>query len=113
MRPITPLFPTIVAGLTFLAGCNSTANTGAAPSDVLSLKAGATSTGDGSLQLVKALPPPLGTEGGSEQLLAPNDVLEISIFQADTLNRTVQVDSAGRISMPLIGVIQAAGKSIR
>ena len=113
MRPINPLFPAVVVGFSLLAGCNSTANTGAAPSEVLALKTGATSTGDGSLQLGKALPPPLGPEGGSEQLLSPNAVLEISIFQADTLNRTVQVDSAGRISMPLIGVVQAAGKSIR
>jgi polysaccharide export outer membrane protein len=113
MRPINPVLPVILACLCFPIGCTSTANTGAAPSDVLSLQTGATSTADGSLQLVKTLPPPVGTEGGSEQLLSPNDVLEVSIFQADTLNRTVQVDSAGRISMPLIGVVQAAGKSVR
>jgi polysaccharide export outer membrane protein len=112
MRTVLRFFPAILVSFCLLAGC-STANTGSAPSDVLSLQKGATSTADGSLQLVKALPPPLGTEGGSEQLLSPNDTLDISVYQADTLNRTVQIDSTGRISMPLIGVVQAAGKSVR
>jgi polysaccharide export outer membrane protein len=107
------LVPTALACLCLLAGCTSTANTGAAPSDVLSLQSGSASSPDGSLRLVKTLPPPVGTDNGSEQLLSPNDVLEISVFQADSLNRTVQVDAAGRISMPLIGVVQAAGKSVR
>lgn len=94
-----------------LAGCSSTANTGTAPSEMLTLNSGATA--DGSLQLVKTLPPPAGTRDGAEQLLSPNDVLEITVYQTASLNRTVQVDSAGRISLPLIGVVNAAGKSVR
>ncbi|OQM77588.1 polysaccharide biosynthesis/export family protein [Manganibacter manganicus] len=112
-KALSSVLPALVACLWLLAGCTSTANTGAAPSDVLSLRSGATSTADGSLRLVKTLPPPLGTEGGTEQLLSPNDVLEISVFQAESLNKTVQVDASGRISLPLIGVVQAAGKSVR
>lgn len=113
MRTIALFLPAMLAGLSLVAGCNSTANTGSAPSDVLSLQNGTTSTADGSLQLVKTLPPPLGTDNGAEQLLSPNDTLDISVYQADSLNRTVQIDAAGRISMPLIGVVQAAGKSVR
>lgn len=116
MRIVNSLFPAILAALAsllLLAGCSSTANTGAVPSDVLSLQTGAAATADGSLQLVRTLPAPPGTNDGSEQLLFPNDVLEINIFQAPTLNRTVQVDSAGRVSMPLIGIIQATRKSVR
>jgi polysaccharide export outer membrane protein len=113
MRALGTVFPALAVCLCLLAGCTSTANTGAAPTDVLSLQSGATVSADGSLQLVKTLPPPLGTAGGSEQLLSPNDVLEISVFQADSLNKTVQIDAAGRISLPLIGVVQAAGKSVR
>ncbi len=100
--------------LCFIAGCTSTANTGAAPSDVLSLQSGAgAAASDGSLRLVKSLPAPAGTRDGAEQLLSANDVLEINVYNADSLNRTVQVDSSGLISLPLIGVRTAAGKSVR
>lgn len=104
----------MLAALAFLTGCNSTANTGAAPSDVLSLQSGVDSaTADGSLQLVKSLPAPAGTSDGAEQLLSANDVLEVNVYNADSLNRVVQVDSSGRISLPLIGVQTAAGKPVR
>lgn len=97
-----------------MAGCNSTANTGAAPSDVLSLQSGpdAAMAAEG-LQLVENLPPPAGTGEGAEQLLAANDVLEIHVYNAVSLNRVVQIDSSGLISLPLIGVQTAAGKSVR
>ena len=104
----------MLAALCFVGGCTSTANTGAAPGDVLSLQSGAEgATADGSLRLVKSLPPPAGTRDGADQLLSANDVLEINVYSADSLNRTVQVDSSGRISLPLIGVRTAAGKSVR
>ncbi len=38
-------------------------------------------------------------------------MLEIDVFQVDQLDRTVQVDSSGYISLPLIGRIEAAGNS--
>lgn len=104
----------MLAALCFVAGCTSTANTGAAPGDVLSLQSGAGgATADGSLRLVTSLPPPAGTRDGADQLLSANDVLEINVYNADSLNRTVQVDSSGRVSLPLIGVKTAAGKSVR
>jgi polysaccharide export outer membrane protein len=70
-------------------------------------------SGGGALQVVKDLPAPQGTQNGSEQLLSPNDVLEVNVFQVDNLNRTVQVDAGGEISLPLIGTVKAAGKSVR
>ncbi len=97
-----------------LAGCTGTANTGASPADVLSVQSSSrNATSDGSLKLVKNLPAPAGTNDGAEQLLSPNDLLDINVYQVDSLNRTVQVDSAGRISLPLIGVVTAAGKTVR
>lgn len=59
------------------------------------------------------MPPPSNTQDGQEQPLAPNDVLEVDVFQADSLDRTVQIDAAGRINLPLIGAVEAAGKSVR
>ncbi len=104
----------MLAALCFMGGCSNTANTGAAPSDVLSLQSGAgNATADGSLRLVKSLPAPAGTRDGAEQLLSANDVLEVNVYNTDSLNRVVQVDSLGLISLPLIGVQTAAGKSVR
>lgn len=65
------------------------------------------------LRLVENLPPPANTGGGTEQPLSPNDVLRVDVFQADTLGGTVQIDSTGRISLPLIGTLVAAGKTTR
>ncbi|ESX65409.1 GumB protein [Mesorhizobium sp. LSHC420B00] len=45
--------------------------------------------------------------------MSPNDVLEVNVFQVDNLNRTVQVDAGGQISLPLIGTVIAAGKTVR
>ena len=66
-----------------------------------------------NLHLVKTLPPPANSSGGLEQPLMPSDVLAIEVFRADQLSRTVQIDSAGRISLPLVGTVTAAGKTLR
>lgn len=44
--------------------------------------------------------------------IGPNDLLSIVVFQVKDLEREVRVDNAGEISLPLIGVVQAAGKSV-
>jgi len=64
------------------------------------------------LRMVAELPPP-AARNGAEQPISANDVLMIDIFQVDSLDRTVQVDAAGNISLPLIGNIKAAGKTVR
>ena len=40
------------------------------------------------------------------------DFLEISVYQVPDLSKTVKVAASGEISMPLIGVVQAGGKTI-
>lgn len=67
----------------------------------------------GDLQLVQALPTPVDTAGGLDQPLLPGDVLTIDVFQAAQLSRTVQIDSRGALSLPLVGPVNAAGKGIR
>ncbi len=44
-----------------------------------------------------------------EYRIGPEDLLELQVFGADALNRTVRVNSRGLISLPLVGLIQAAG----
>jgi polysaccharide export outer membrane protein len=43
--------------------------------------------------------------------IGPQDTLEINVFQLNDLSRTVQVDSGGRILLPLLGQVQASGKT--
>src|SRR5262249_852032 len=40
------------------------------------------------------------------------DVLQVSIFQVPDLNRTVQVDGNGFISLPLVGGVTVRGKTL-
>lgn len=46
-----------------------------------------------------------------ESLIGPLDTLGIEIFNVPELTRDVQVDGSGRISMPLVGTIDARGKT--
>lgn len=65
------------------------------------------------LELVARLPPPEYTRQGTDVPIAENDLLEIDVFQVDELDKTVRVDARGRISLPLVGIVQAAGKTAR
>ncbi|AZO63884.1 MAG: polysaccharide export protein [Mesorhizobium sp.] len=103
----------LLASLT-MSACTSTSSTTPASVDALQLTStSAPLSGGGALQVVKDLPAPQNTQNGSEQPLSPNDVLEVNVFQVDNLNRTVQVDAGGQISLPLIGTVAAAGKTVR
>lgn len=46
-----------------------------------------------------------------EYIIGSFDLLEISVFQSPDLSRTTRVNSRGEINLPLIGVVQAGGKS--
>ncbi len=65
------------------------------------------------LQVVDELPAPLNSDGGRLQFIAQNDILEVDVFGVDELDRTVEVDSTGQISLPLVGQVIAAGKTQR
>ena len=45
--------------------------------------------------------------------LGPNDVLKVTVFQVEDLDREVIVTDSGKINLPLIGSIQAAGASLQ
>ena len=44
-----------------------------------------------------------------EYLIGPQDLIRIEVFQVEDLSRSVRVSSRGHISLPLIGIVQAAG----
>lgn len=49
----------------------------------------------------------------TEYKVGPEDLLDISVFEAPELNRSVRVSSSGHISLPLLGAVQAAGLTAR
>lgn len=51
-------------------------------------------------------------EGISEYRVGPQDELDISVYQMADLTRPVRVNSRGMITLPLLGPIQAAGKTV-
>lgn len=95
--------------------CSSSAGSSSAGVDALQLSATGTqaASGDSALKVVSRLPAPRSTGDGNDQPLSPGDVLELDFFQVDNLDRTVQVDANGRVSLALIGTVQASGKSVR
>lgn len=51
------------------------------------------------------------TAADRPSLIGPLDTILVDVFNVPDLNREVQVDASGRISMPLAGTIEASGKT--
>ena len=69
---------------------------------------------DPNVRLVESgtLPPPVRSDllaGTRPYLIGPFDKLSIDVFGIEDLKREVQIDASGRLSFPLIGVVEAAG----
>ncbi len=61
-----------------------------------------------------ALPPPSTTDmaqGLDAYRIGPMDKLDVNVFQVKDLTGTIDVDAAGNISLPLIGSVQASGRT--
>lgn len=61
-----------------------------------------------------ALPAPVRsdlTAPDRPALIGPLDTIEVDVFGVPELSREMQVDASGRISMPLIGTVDARGKT--
>ncbi len=69
-----------------------------------------------NLTVVKtdAMPAPARVDMGPASqtyVIGASDKLKIDVFAMENMDREVQVDAAGRIAYPLVGSIQAAGKT--
>jgi polysaccharide export outer membrane protein len=102
----------VVFSLGLVQSCSSTSGSQGLAVDALQLASTSTG-GDSTLRVVKTLPAPQSTGDGDDQPLSPGDVLQLDFFQVDNLDRTVQIDANGRVSLALIGDVMAAGKSVR
>lgn len=49
--------------------------------------------------------------GRPEYRLGPSDLLTVTVFQVEDLEREVRINNAGQVLLPLIGVVDAAGKT--
>lgn len=88
---------------------------------ILSLMLAACNSGGGSRKgMVEGnnLPAPDTTsesgayKGASDYRVGPQDLLAISVFGVEDLNKEVRVNSNGQISLPLIGGVMAGGRTI-
>lgn len=48
----------------------------------------------------------------TEFVLGPGDTIQITVYRHDDLNKTVQIDTSGKITYPFIGDIEAGGLSV-
>ena len=48
----------------------------------------------------------------SEFILGVGDTIEISVYRQEDLQKTIKIDNSGRIMLPLIGDVQAAGVGV-
>jgi polysaccharide export outer membrane protein len=66
------------------------------------------------VQNSEALPAPTRedlTAADRPSLIGPLDTIQVDVFNVPELGRELQVDAGGRIAMPLIGTIDASGKT--
>jgi polysaccharide biosynthesis/export protein len=56
--------------------------------------------------------PAMPVVGPVDYRIGPLDVLEVEVFGAPALSRTVRISAGGEFSMPLIGRVMAAGLSV-
>lgn len=47
-----------------------------------------------------------------EYRIGPSDLLSVAVFQVEDLDREVRVNNAGQVSLPLIGTVDAAGRTV-
>jgi polysaccharide export outer membrane protein len=51
------------------------------------------------------------SSGREEYRIGPDDLLEITVFGAPELDRATRVSASGEISLPLVGIVEVAGRT--
>jgi len=79
------------------------------------LTAAPTETKEAALQLPRSAQAltSTGTPGNTAYKIGPQDVLDIAVYKAPELGRSVQVADTGTVNLPLLGEVPAAGKTTR
>ena len=50
--------------------------------------------------------------GRPDYRIGPSDLLAVTVFQVEDLDREVRVNNAGQVSLPLIGAVDVVGKTV-
>lgn len=90
----------------YLAGCNNSF-----PESGAARQEGFRSTDQSALAHAAAPFVASTTPGAAGYKIGPLDVLDVTIFKAPELSRSVQVGANGLINLPLIGDLKATGKT--
>lgn len=97
-----------VSGLAILGGCS-----GGGP-ELMPTAAATSETVQARVDAAPALGSPVvSNPSRGDYRLMPEDVLDIFVYQVNDFNRSVQIDGAGNIALPLIGSVPAAGRTTR
>lgn len=74
-----------------------------------------TLAGAPALAVAANLPPPDSAgvlrPDAADYRIGAQDLIDVNVFGIDDLKRTVQVDSGGKVILPLIGQVQAGGRT--
>ncbi|MGJ0507137.1 MAG: polysaccharide biosynthesis/export family protein [Methylocystis sp.] len=99
----------LILGVALCAGCNEYSPSGIDSAPQRAIHAEGTKLDE----LARASAPYIAesTPGASAYKIGPLDVLEISVFKVPELTQSVQVADNGLINLPLVGDIQASGKT--
>ena len=110
-----PLLRLIVALAIPVLLANCSTNTGQTAGTANAAQAAATETsGPVSVEstgIDEASAAALVSTGPREYKISPYDSLQISVFQVQDLNRTINVNADGTITLPLVGKLTMAGKT--
>ena len=105
--------------VTLLGGCASSSDNGvasgfsanAAAPEPASSSTSSDAAATAALSKVADRAATVATPGQSGYLIGPRDVIAIEVFKVPDLTRSVQVAETGRINLPLVGEVPAAGKT--
>jgi polysaccharide export outer membrane protein len=64
-------------------------------------------------QMRRMLEASASSSGPGEFRIGPEDLLDITVFEAPEMNRSLRVSASGEISLPLLGAVRAAGLTPR
>src|SRR5262249_50768849 len=107
----------LLACVPYLTGCGASLNNElAAGADEQKGRSGLATSGssqENAVRLPKAADAFVSAKapGSAAYKIGPQDVLDISVFKAPELARTVQVADSGSVNLPLVGEVHAAGKT--
>jgi polysaccharide biosynthesis/export protein len=111
------IFCTSLAGLTLLCSSISRAQASQPDANPAAPPATHSETTEDYNRRLEQLNQSLATHPANneqaEYRIGAHDLLEINVFEAPDLNRSLRVSASGEISMPLLGAIQSTGLTAR